>query len=70
MDKDIKRELTKIVIKKNDAGDIIINPDVVEIIKENNHCVISDNMAKKLLDESLELAKIKRDIKNGNKNTN
>lgn len=65
MDKDIKKNLTEIVIMKTNAEDVIINPDVVDIIKENGYCVISDKMAKKLLDESLELGKLKRDLKYG-----
>lgn len=65
MDKDLKKNLTKLIIIKNDAEDYIVNPDVIEIIKEHGYCVISDNMARKLLNESLELSKLKRDIKYG-----
>lgn len=63
MDKDLERSLTKVVIMKNDAEDLIVNPNVVEIIKKHGYCVISDAMAKKLLDESLELSRLKRDMK-------
>lgn len=66
MDSNLEKNLTKIIIIKNEAEDTIINPDVIEIIKKNGYCVISDTMAKKLLDESLELGKLKRDLKNGN----
>lgn len=63
MDKDLEKNLTKIVVQKNESGDEIINPDVVKIIKDHNHCVISDGLANKLLHESLELAKLKKQMK-------
>ena len=70
MDKNLEKNLTKIVIITNEAGDIIVNPDVVKIIKDHGFCVISDAMAKKLLDESLELGKLKRELKHGKQSSN
>lgn len=60
MDKDLK----KLVLIANDIGETIINPDVVKIIKEFHHVIMSDDLADQLLKDSCELAKIKIEKRN------
>lgn len=50
---------------KNEAGDIIINPNVVKIIKDNGYYILNESLVNQLYLSDYELAKIKIKIKKG-----
>lgn len=50
---------------KNEAGDTIINPDVVTIIKDNGYYILDEDLVNQLYLSDYELAKIKIRIKKG-----
>lgn len=71
MDKDLrlKKIMFKDIIKKDDLGKVFVDNDVADVIKEAGFVIMTDELAKKFLDESLELSKLKverENEKNGN----
>ena len=71
MDKDLrlKKIMFKDIIKKDDLGKVFIDNDVANVIKEAGFVIMTDELAKKFLSESLELSKLKikwENEKNGN----
>lgn len=71
MDKDLrlKKIMFKDIIKKDDLGKVFVDNDVADVIKEAGFVIMTDELAKKFLDESLELSKLKVELeneKNGN----
>lgn len=70
MDKDLERNLKKILVVKNEAGDTIINPDAVEVIKNAGFYILSESLTKKFLHESYELGKLKKLIKENERENN
>lgn len=71
MDKDLrlKKIMFKDIIKKDDLGKVFIDNDVANVIKEAGFVIMTDELAKKFLNESLELSKLKveqENEKNGN----
>lgn len=71
MDKDLrlKKIMFKDIIKKDDLGKVFVDNDVANVIKEAGFVIMTDELAKKFLDESLELSKLKikrENEKNGN----
>lgn len=71
MDKDLrlKKIMFKDIIKKDVLGKVLIDNDVANVIKEAGFVIMTDELAKKFLDESLELSKLKverENEKNGN----
>jgi hypothetical protein len=71
MDKDLrlKKIMFKDIIKKDDLGKVFIDNDVANVIKEAGFVIMTDELSKKFLNESLELSKLKvkwENEKNGN----
>lgn len=71
MDKDLrlKKIMFKDIIKKDDLGKVFVDNDVANVIKEAGFVIMTDELAKKFLSESLELSKLKvkrENEKNGN----
>lgn len=71
MDKDLrlKKIMFKDIIKKDVLGKVFVDNDVADVIKEAGFVIMTDELAKKFLDESLELSKLKvkrENEKNGN----
>lgn len=71
MDKDLrlKKIMFKDIIKKDDLGKVFVDNDVADVIKEAGFVIMTDELAKKFLSESLELSKLKVELeneKNGN----
>lgn len=71
MDKDLrlKKIMFKDIIKKDVLGKVFVDNDVANVIKEAGFVIMTDELAKKFLDESLELSKLKikrENEKNGN----
>lgn len=71
MDKDLrlKKIMFKDIIKKDVLGKVFVDNDVANVIKEAGFVIITDELAKKFLSESLELSKLKvkrENEKNGN----
>lgn len=71
MDKDLrlKKIMFKDIIKKDDLGKVFVDNDVADVIKEAGFVIMTDELAKKFLSESLELSKLKverENEKNGN----
>lgn len=71
MDKDLrlKKIMFKDIIKKDGLGKVFIDNDVANVIKEAGFVIMTDELAKKFLNESLELSKLKveqENEKNGN----
>lgn len=71
MDKDLrlKKIMFKDIIKKDVLGKVFVDNDVSNVIKEAGFVIMTDELAKKFLDESLELSKLKikrENEKNGN----
>ena len=71
MDKDLrlKKIMFKDIIKKDVLGKVFVDNDVANVIKEAGFVIMTDELAKKFLSESLELSKLKverENEKNGN----
>lgn len=71
MDKDLrlKKIMFKDIIKKDDLGKVFVDNEVANVIKEAGFVIMTDELAKKFLSESLELSKLKverENEKNGN----
>ena len=71
MDKDLrlKKIMFKDIIKKDVLGKVFVDNDVANVIKEAGFVIMTDELAKKFLNESLELSKLKvkrENEKNGN----
>lgn len=71
MDKDLrlKKIMFKDIIKKDDLGKVFVDNEVANVIKEAGFVIMTDELVKKFLSESLELSKLKverENEKNGN----
>lgn len=53
------------ILIKNEVGDMIVNPEVIKIIKDFGYCVLEDKLVNELYISDYELAKLKIKIKNG-----
>lgn len=53
------------IMVESTLGDMIVNPDVVKIIKDNGYYVIEDKVVEDFLEAELELSKLKIKIKKG-----
>lgn len=72
MDKDLrlKKIMFKDIIKKDVLGKVFIDNDVANVIKEAGFVIMSEKLAKRFLDESLELGRLKIKLKEMEKNGN
>ena len=53
------------IMIRTTIDELIPNPDVVKVLKENGYCILGDKVVDRMIKSELELAKLKVKIKKG-----